>query len=150
MRPPVRLLSVTVTARPVFVTPAYATGETTSSAEIHWTTDEPATSRVDYGTTTALGSVVESALLVTDHVVTLTGLAPDTEHHFRATSVDGSGNAASSPVPPATGTFDTLALPDEMPPEIVSGPSVSATNDTAVVQWTTDELSTSRIIRRRH
>ena len=67
-----------------------------TGATITWDTDEVATSRVDYGTTTAYGSFVESATLVTVHTGALSGLMPGTEYHYKVTSVDGSGYSASS------------------------------------------------------
>jgi hypothetical protein len=67
-----------------------------TGATITWDTDEAATSRVDYGTTTAYGGFVESATLVTSHTGALGGLMPGTEYHYKVTSADGSGNSASS------------------------------------------------------
>ena len=57
---------------------------------IRWTTDVPSTSRVDYGYTGAyeLGSV-EDLAMVTEHAVTLGGLAPARIHRYRAASSDG-------------------------------------------------------------
>ena len=55
-----------------------ATNITASSAQVTWTTDEPATSRVEYGPTTAYGSSTTlDSTLVTAHSVALTGLAPN-------------------------------------------------------------------------
>lgn len=55
-------------------------------ATITWTTDVPATSRVDYG----IGSFDESTpldpALVTNHSVTVTGLAEGTEYRYRVRS----------------------------------------------------------------
>jgi hypothetical protein len=70
-------------------------GET--SATVTWITNEPATSTVAYGQTTAYedGSVDDGAL-VTDHVITLTDLISGTLYHYQITSEDESGNSASS------------------------------------------------------
>jgi hypothetical protein len=88
---------------------AYVT--TASTATISWTTDEKATSLVEYGTTTSYGmSSVLDANLVTSHSVALTDLTADTTYHFRVKSSDSSGNWATS----GDATFDTssiLALP---------------------------------------
>jgi hypothetical protein len=68
-----------------------------TTAEITWTTIEPSTSEVQYGVTTNLGST--SALQpanVTNHVVQLTGLTPDTGYYFRALSSVGAQEYASS------------------------------------------------------
>lgn len=75
-----------------------ASGNVTSStAPIYWTTDEPASSRVEYGPTTSYGyfSPVDPSL-VTDHNVLLSGLAPNMLYHYRVHSIDASGNSAVS------------------------------------------------------
>ncbi|NWG13124.1 MAG: fibronectin type III domain-containing protein [Acidobacteria bacterium] len=67
------------------------------SAIITWTTDEPSTSQVEFGTTNAYGE--QSAVsnrMVTSHWVRLTGLTELTEYHFRVLSNDPSGNLAVS------------------------------------------------------
>jgi hypothetical protein len=68
-----------------------------TTATITWTTDEPATSRIVYGLSDAYesGSVADSTL-VTEHTITLTGLASGTLYHYQITSVDSNGNAAKS------------------------------------------------------
>jgi Leucine-rich repeat (LRR) protein len=70
---------------------------TTSTATIAWTTDEPATSQVEYGTTAAYGSTTTlDANLVTSHSVTLIGLTADTTYHYQVKSKDKAGNETSS------------------------------------------------------
>ncbi|MFZ5468750.1 MAG: S8 family peptidase [Myxococcota bacterium] len=77
-------------------------------ATITWTTDEPATSRVEYGLTTAYGNATPlDANLVTSHSVELTGLAASTPYHFRVLSADGSTNLATS----GDSSFTTSAAP---------------------------------------
>ncbi len=69
----------------------------TNKATIKWTTNEPATSQVMYGTSEDYGS--ESSLsssLVTSHSVTITGLNADTGYHFQVISKDDSDNETSS------------------------------------------------------
>jgi hypothetical protein len=68
-----------------------------TSAVITWTTDEPATSQVDYGLTSTYGesSVLDSSLVKT-HAVLLSGLASNTTYHYRAKSRDESGNEGIS------------------------------------------------------
>lgn len=80
---------------------------TETSARVTWTTNEPATSVVNYGTTIAYGSSASDNSLVTSHSVILTGLTRNTLYHFTVTSVDASNNSASS----GDGTFTTLANP---------------------------------------
>jgi hypothetical protein len=75
----------------VFATPVGAT-----TASIQWTTDEEADGEVDYGPTTAYGSVALQPLLAVGRRIDLTGLTPSTLYHFRLKSKDASGNLATS------------------------------------------------------
>ena len=68
------------------------------SATVVWHTTNPATSRVEYGTSEAYGFMSsETSSLTTEHSVTLESLSPETEYHFRALSVDGYLQEGSSP-----------------------------------------------------
>ena len=66
---------------------------TTSSSQIVWTTNVPATSSADYGTTTAYGNTtsVDSGM-VTSHQITLSGLAAGTIYYYQVNSTDFKGN----------------------------------------------------------
>jgi len=76
------------------------------SAVITWTTDEPATSQVEYGTTPAYGSqTTKDTNLVTSHSVNVTGLSQSTLYHYRVKSDDAAGNPAVS----GDYTFNTTA-----------------------------------------
>ncbi len=68
-------------------------------ATIAWTTYVPASTQVLYGTTTAYGkqTVLSDTHGALSHSVTLTGLLPATTYHFRAQSVDMSGNTGQTP-----------------------------------------------------
>jgi len=61
---------------------------------ITWTTDEPATSRVEYGETQAYGTMVASVEMTTDHAITLSGLIPGVTYHVKVRSEDSAGNEA--------------------------------------------------------
>ena len=66
-------------------------------ATIRWTTNEPATSQVQYGRTTSYGSQTAlDSTLVTSHVVRLTGLSRSTLYHYRVKSRDAAGNLRTS------------------------------------------------------
>ena len=70
---------------------------TETSATITWTTDEPATSQVEYGLTTSYGMTTTlEEELVTSHSVSLSGLDADTIYWFRVKSKDGHDNEAAS------------------------------------------------------
>ncbi len=86
--------------------------DTTTATEvtIRWTTDEPATSRVEYGESINLGISTETDNeLKTDHVVNLTGLAAATLHHYRIRSSDASGNESVSQLATFTPVPDTVS-----------------------------------------
>lgn len=71
---------------------------TSTSAEVTWTTTEPATSEVSYGENAAYGLAAADSQLVTDHRVKLSPalLSAGNVYHYMVKSVDVSGNAVSS------------------------------------------------------
>jgi hypothetical protein len=85
----------TVDATPPVIS-AIASTTNQTSATITWTTDENASSTVNYGTTAAYGAASTSDSLATAHSVVLTGLATSTTYHFQVASADASGNVATS------------------------------------------------------
>ncbi len=112
---------------------------TTSSAVITWSTNQPASSRVDYGTTLAYGSSSpEDPALVTNHSVTLTGLSAGTPYYFRVVSEDGGGGSAES----GGHTFETD------PADLVIS-NVAVTNisqSSARIRWSTDRPASSQVL----
>jgi hypothetical protein len=94
-----------------------ATAAVDGTATIAWTTGEPADARVDYGTSpSALTQNASRASLATAHSIQLTGLTPGATYHFRVRSQDGSGNATTSPAPPAApATFSVPVNVDSAP-----------------------------------
>ena len=101
---------------PPTISAVAANPTTGESATITWNTDEPSTTRVDYGTQpNALTLNVANSALVNQHTITLTGLLPNTQYYYRVTSVDASGNAATSPATgnaPATFTTPSASFID--------------------------------------
>jgi hypothetical protein len=101
-----------------------ATARVDGTATIAWTTNEAASSRVQYGTgPTALTEDVSDPARVTDHSLELTGLSPGTTYHYRVSSTDKADNTASFPAaaaPPAT--FGTPAsLTDSTTADFAAG-----------------------------
>jgi hypothetical protein len=79
-------------------------------ATIAWATDQQASSRVEWGITSALGSTTEETDLaprVTNHSVPVGPLSPGTLYHARVVSTNAAGQTAQSGI----FTFTTLALP---------------------------------------
>lgn len=70
------------------------------TANVMWTTNELATSKVYYGTTTPLSlsgvSFIADSTLVTSHTKSLSGLTASTTHYYVVESQDGAGNIATS------------------------------------------------------
>jgi len=127
---------------PPFISNVFAGGLTSNSAIISWSTDEPADSQADYGSTSAYGlSTALDESLIFSHSTILSGLSPNTVYHYRVKSRDGAGNLAAS----VDFTFTTLVLADSTPP-LISGVSSSGISSTgATISWTTNELSDSQV-----
>jgi len=69
-----------------------------TSADLTWTTDEPADSQIFYRVVgqTAYQSTAVDTSLVTSHSVTLTGLMPETDYEYYVQSADASANTSTS------------------------------------------------------
>jgi hypothetical protein len=128
------------TSTPAVISNVQAVAITTSGATITWTTDKPATSAVNYGTTTAYGSSVSNSSLVTSHSVNLTGLIAGTVYHFQVQSTDVAGNLTTS----SDFTF-TTATPRTTPPVISNVQATAITSSGAMITWTTDEPASSQV-----
>ncbi len=68
----------------------------TTQATITWTTNEPANSTINRGTSTSLGLRQGSATLVTSHSVNLNNLQSGTTYYYNVTSCDEAGNCNTS------------------------------------------------------
>jgi phosphodiesterase/alkaline phosphatase D-like protein len=74
-----------------------ATAITNNAATIVWSTNEPADSQVEFGTTTTYGSLTSlDPALAISHSVAVGGLSPNTTYHYRVRSRDAAGNPAAS------------------------------------------------------
>ncbi|CAB1063265.1 T1SS secreted agglutinin RTX, partial [Olavius sp. associated proteobacterium Delta 1] len=67
-----------------------------SYAILQWETNEPAFGTVEYGLDENYGGIETSEVLTTNHRVIITGLAADTEYHFRVSAEDAAGNGPDS------------------------------------------------------
>ena len=131
---------------PAFTVPPKVLFVDTSTAIVQWTTDEPTTAKVVYGTSpTALTLSVETPVntFSQQHSMALSGLTPNTVYYAQAQSIDPDGNG---PVKSSPLAFSTLAVPDRTWPLITAGPTaISVTDSRIVVGWTTDKPSDSGV-----
>ena len=110
------------------------------AATIGWTTDEAASSIVEYGLTAGYGSSASTPGFVATHAVGVTPLTPATPYHYRVLSSDAAGNGpAASP----DAVFTTT--PSAAPSITVAPSAMSVTGTSAVIAWTTDEASSSDV-----
>ena len=125
-------------ATPPVISNVQASGITSSTATITWSTDQASNSQVDYGTSTSYGFSVSNSASVTSHSVQLTGLSASTLYHYRVDSTDAAGTTSSGDF-----TLTTAAPP---PPPVISNVQSSAvTNSSATITWSTDQASTSQV-----
>jgi hypothetical protein len=106
---------------------------TSNSATINWTTDQPSTAVVNYGTTsnyTSSSSFFSTPSIA--HAVTLNGLAPNTTYNFAVVSNVGSGPPSTS----ANQTFTTA--PSATAPNISFVAAFGSTTTSATITWSTD------------
>ncbi|HWB96798.1 MAG TPA: DUF4082 domain-containing protein [Bryobacteraceae bacterium] len=131
---------VTDTTPPVISALSAAPGSI--SAVITWTTDEPSSSRVDFGISAGSLNLTQSdPTLTTSHSITLSALTAGTTYFYRVTSADSSGNSAVSP---ASGTASFVTI-DTIPPVISALTASPGPGGTAIVSWTTSKPSSSRV-----
>ncbi len=115
---------------------------TNSSATINWTTNEMALGQIYFGTSTSYNMQTSvEASFNTAHQQTMTGLSSNTLYHYLIRSWDASGNLSIS----ADYTFTTSILPDVTDPVISNVTASAITSGSAVITWTTNEPSTSRV-----
>lgn len=115
-----------------------------TTAIVQWTTDEPATSTLEYGETPNLGTVIASPFgrFLQSHSVRITGLTPATTFFLRVRPADPDGNEVESGLVSLT----TLTVPDTQAPVITEGPAATSVSDTrATITWRTDEPADSGV-----
>jgi hypothetical protein len=99
----------TTTIAPDITPPAISnittSGITETTTTIAWSTNESATSSVEYGLTSSYGNMSSIGSLNTNHSISLSSLTQSTVYHYRVISTDPSGNTATS----TDRTFTTLA-----------------------------------------
>ncbi len=127
---PTNVFTILVDATPPVLSNIAATPSVLSTF-VTWTSDKPASSLVEYGTSPAYGlNSGFNSQLVTAHGVTLGSLNPLTTYHFRVHSSDQAGNQTIS----GDESFTTLAAPDLQVTNLsVTGSLVSGGN--LLISW---------------
>jgi len=123
---------------------------TETSAVIQWTTGEPGTSLIEYGTSASswgnypLSQNINN--LTSNHSITLTGLSANTVYYFRAGSKDALDNGPDQ-IPNATNpsaeyTFSTV---ETYPPSIVGFPTIDFNNNTITITFSKPNMQNATI-----
>ncbi len=129
----------TTTAGAPVITVVTASGITTTSATITWTTNQASTSEVCYGTTTppTCASPATNNALVTSHSVQLTGLTPGTIYYYEVVSTNSSNLSSTSNI----FSFTTMAVA----PAISAVTATAITSTSATIVWLTNQASSSLV-----
>lgn len=121
-------------AEPEFIDPAAnitnvaASSVTETSAQVSWLSDEVTSGSLEYGTTTAYGSILSAGASSTEHSVALSALTSGTTYHYRAKVVDSGGNITYS----LDHTLTTAAAPVAVvPPEEEATSTIKASASSA-------------------
>ncbi len=114
---------------------------THNSATIVWTTDISASGQVQYGTTTAYGTVSPlDSVLSTSHSITITGLQSGLTYHFSVLAGTSSGGSSVSP------DFNFTTLAGSNTSLTIASTAVTGTqSDTVAVSWVTNVPATSQV-----
>ncbi len=112
-----------------------------TSLLITFSTNETATSSINYGTSLSYGSTSTNNNLNTDHHYTLSGLLPGTAYFLSMRVADIDGNLSSA----LQFSVTTTDSADYTPPVISSVTSSVVTDDEALIVWSTDEAATGRV-----
>jgi|GEM_PF-258072 len=110
-----------------------ATPNTNGTATITWTTNEPTTSLVNYGTfANNLSATSSHAALTTNHSITLSGLDLGIMYYFNIVATDAAANTTTEPIEPATLSFTM--------------PEAACVSDTEVAHFNLGTAGTSTIV----
>ena len=95
--PPSKITSTTAPDTTAPIIAGIVADPASFTAQVTFTTNEPAYSSVAYGPTASYGnSTPVSATMQTNHSFTITGLTPETQYHFQITCTDASVNQSVS------------------------------------------------------
>lgn len=89
----------------VFTSAVNQTNITTTSYDLSWSVSANSSTNCNYGTTTALGTSINSGGNTQNHSISLTGLSPATFYYVQCYSIDGLDTAFSN-----VGIYSTASL----------------------------------------
>ncbi len=123
------------------ITGVAASNVTSTAAVINWTTDQPATAQVNYGTTTGYGTLTpRTTALVRGQSVSIAGLTPNTTYNYQVTSANSSGASTTS----ANYTFATPSA-SATPPSIGYVAFWGVNNTGVTISWSSD-VNTNTVV----
>ena len=116
-----------------------------TGVRIEWNTDDPASSRVDYGTDPTLGLDEENLAFVNFHRIQIDGLIPNTQYFFQLISIaqDGSFQVANNNN--QFYVFTTILGADTNPPNFLDIRASSFGASSTTFQWETNEDADTRV-----
>ena len=126
---------------PVILSGPTVTSKTHDTAIVEYTTDEPATGEVRFGTL-GLDDFANSGESRTKHKFILSNLDPATRYNYLVASTDASGNGATES---AMAVFTTDPEIDVTAPSLGDPVIIYKNDESATVQWTADEESTGEV-----
>ena len=90
---------------------------TPTSVQVQWCTQEPQSTHLEWGETPAFGQVVHQEGLKTNHLVTLTGLQPQTQYFYRVITGGDTTECIDfhTAKPTSTSTVDFFVIGDSSP-----------------------------------
>ena len=109
--------TATTDCQPPVISGVASQNVTGTSAEIVWSTDEPADGAVLYGASQPPGSPADEAGMTTAHLVRLTGLSECSRYYYQVSSSDAAGNSA---VDDAGGAYFRLMTGENNTPSYAS------------------------------
>ncbi|MFC1663481.1 fibronectin type III domain-containing protein, partial [Patescibacteria group bacterium] len=112
---------------------------TNTSITVTWISNEPTTSQINYGLTSAYGNqTTENTNLATNHSVIALGLDDDTTYHYQVTGSDEAGNTTNS-------GDNTITTP-KLSATVITNVQVTRLSPTSVkVTWTTNHAADSKV-----
>jgi peptidoglycan hydrolase-like protein with peptidoglycan-binding domain len=123
----------------IHASPSYNTGV------VSWITNEVATSKIYYGTTSPIlsssNSTITNNTYQTGHSFNLSNLQPATTYYYVVESKDKKGNTATS----SQQSFATTNAPDTTAPSISAIGTSGVSTSSITINWTTNEAAGSRV-----